>query len=82
MTLPNRNAEKKISEYEGFEAFSTFLKSASGIALTPSKHYLVAARIKSILKKYKIDNLEVLVEKLKISTNSSLREDVIDVIVP
>ncbi|MGI1677407.1 MAG: protein-glutamate O-methyltransferase CheR [Cellvibrionaceae bacterium] len=78
MNQINTHKKEKAGEYEGFDEFSEFLKSATGIALSANKHYLVAARIKGVLEKYNIDNLVNLVAKLKDRTNSSLRIDVID----
>ncbi len=74
----NIHIQKKTDEYEGFSEFSDFLKSATGIALTENKHWLVASRIKEVLEKHNLKNLVELVGELKKRSNSSLRIDVID----
>ncbi len=59
-----------------FKAFCDFLQKTSGITITPSKSYLVSARIRTIMENYQLFTLANLVSEIKI--NKELHQDIID----
>lgn len=60
-----------------FKAFCDYLQKASGITLTPSKSYLVSARIRNIMTEYKLSNLSELIRELN-KRNTVLHQEIID----
>jgi chemotaxis protein methyltransferase CheR len=66
------------NDSEDYKHFRAFLEEACGILLGDNKAYLVNSRLKPILLKYEIKNLNQLVSKLRTSTNKTLKDDVVD----
>ena len=66
------------NESEDYKQFSAFLQDACGILLGENKAYLVNSRVKSVLLKYGLKDLNHLVSQLKNSVNCQLKEDVVD----
>ena len=66
------------NESEDYKQFSAFLQDACGILLGENKAYLVNSRVKSVLLKYGLKDLNHLVSQLKNSVNRQLKEDVVD----
>lgn len=61
-----------------YEAFKTFLQDACGILLGENKQYLVKSRLRRILEENELNTLGELLDRLKRSGRSNLREVVID----
>ncbi len=61
-----------------YEAFKTFLQDACGILLGENKQYLVKSRLRRILEENQLTTLGELLDRLKRSGRSNLREVVID----
>lgn len=61
-----------------YEAFKTFLQDACGILLGENKQYLVKSRLRRIMEENKLSTLGELLERVKRSGRSSLKEVVID----
>ncbi|HET8849545.1 MAG TPA: protein-glutamate O-methyltransferase CheR, partial [Marinobacter sp.] len=61
-----------------YEAFKTFLQDACGILLGENKQYLVKSRLRRILEDNTLNSLGELLERMKRSGRTSLRETVID----
>ncbi|MDX1553907.1 MAG: protein-glutamate O-methyltransferase CheR [Marinobacter sp.] len=61
-----------------YEAFKTFLQDACGILLGENKQYLVKSRLRRIMEENKLHTLGDLLERVKRSGRSSLKEVVID----
>lgn len=61
-----------------FESFRRFLQEACGIFLAENKQYLVTTRIRKILLDNNLASLTELVEQMKLSRHSKLRDQVID----
>lgn len=61
-----------------YEAFKSFLQDACGILLGENKQYLVKSRLRRILEENQMITLGDLLQRLKTSSRSSLREVVID----
>lgn len=61
-----------------YEAFKSFLQDACGILLGENKQYLVKSRLRRILEENQMTTLGDLLQRLKNSSRSSLREVVID----
>jgi len=63
---------------EEFVEFRIFLKTAAGIDLSDNKQYLVTTRIRRILLDNCLQNLGELTQKIRLSSNRQLRQQVID----
>jgi len=61
-----------------FEFLCTFLKSRSGLALTPEKRYLVESRLSPVCRQFEMDDLPALVKGLKGGRNSILEQAVVE----
>lgn len=61
-----------------YEAFKTFLQDACGILLGENKQYLVKSRLRRIMEENRLNTLGDLLERVKRSGRSSLKEVVID----
>ena len=61
-----------------FERFRVFLQEACGIFLAENKQYLVTTRIRKILSDNQLDSLSALVDQMRQSRHSKLRDQVID----
>jgi chemotaxis protein methyltransferase CheR len=61
-----------------YEAFKTFLQDACGILLGENKQYLVKSRLRRIMEENSLHSLGDLLERVKRSGRSSLKEVVID----
>ncbi|MCL7944809.1 protein-glutamate O-methyltransferase CheR [Marinobacter sp. ATCH36] len=61
-----------------YEAFKTFLQDACGILLGDNKQYLVKSRLRRIMEENKLNTLAELLERVKRTGRSSLKEVVID----
>ncbi len=70
--------ERHKLEQGEFEYFRQFLQQACGIFLGENKQYLVATRIRGILLENNLDSLTAVVDEMKRSRHSRLREKVID----
>jgi chemotaxis protein methyltransferase CheR len=66
------------NESEDYKQFRAFLENACGILLGDNKAYLVNSRLKPILQKYDLVNLNQLVSKLNGSMSRALKDDVVD----
>jgi|TARA_R110001599_G_scaffold142819_2_gene323644 chemotaxis protein methyltransferase CheR len=66
------------NESEDYKQFRAFLENACGILLGDNKAYLVNSRIKSVLQKYELPNLNQLVSKLNGAAQPGLKDDVVD----
>ena len=64
---------------EEFREFRDYLKDVSGIDLGDNKQYLVATRIRRILKEYQCQSLSELTAMIKSHSNGGVRQKVIDV---
>ena len=60
-----------------FDAFCEYLQKASGITITPTKAYLVTARIRTIMSDYQFSQLSELINELK-KNNRNLHQRIID----
>ncbi|MFT5422077.1 MAG: chemotaxis protein methyltransferase CheR [Candidatus Endobugula sp.] len=60
-----------------FKAFCDYLQKSSGITITPSKSYLVSARIRNIMLDYKLNDLYQLIAELN-RNNKLLHQKIID----
>lgn len=63
---------------DDFAFISRLLKERSGLALTSDKAYLIATRMKPILKDHNLQDVSAMVKALKSGRNSKLAEDVVD----
>ena len=61
-----------------YEAFKTFLQDACGILLGDNKQYLVKSRLRRIMEENKLSTLGDLLNRVKRTGRSSLKEVVID----
>lgn len=61
-----------------YDRFRSFLQSACGILLGDNKEYLVNSRLKPVLAKNGLRNLNELVEVLERRSSIALREEVVD----
>jgi chemotaxis protein methyltransferase CheR len=61
-----------------YEAFKTFLQDACGILLGDNKQYLVKSRLRRIMEENRLNTLGDLLERVKRTGRSSLKEVVID----
>lgn len=61
-----------------YETFKTFLQDACGILLGDNKQYLVKSRLRRILEENQLNTLGELMDRLRRSGRSNLRETVID----
>ena len=61
-----------------YNIFRDFLAEACGIFLGDSKQYLVASRLKKLMEENQIDSLSGLVAKVRLVSNGSLRDAVVD----
>lgn len=61
-----------------YEAFKTFLQDACGILLGDNKQYLVKSRLRRIMEENNLDTLGELLERVKRTGRSGLKEVVID----
>ncbi|MHB8346857.1 MAG: CheR family methyltransferase [Acidiferrobacterales bacterium] len=63
---------------EDYDGFRAFLEDACGIVLGDNKHYLVSSRLSPLLAESGLPSLRDLLLRLKIGTDSRLRDRVID----
>ncbi len=61
-----------------FEFLRAFLKTRSGLALTPEKRYLVESRLSPICRRFEMDNLSQLVTVLKGGRGASIENAVVE----
>lgn len=61
-----------------YEAFKSFLQDACGILLGDNKQYLVKSRLRRIMEENKLNTLGDLLERVRPTGRSSLKEVVID----
>jgi len=61
-----------------YKSFQIFLEKACGIVLGENKHYLVSSRLNRLMKENNIPSLQVLVDTLTKTLNSTLRTKVIE----
>ncbi len=61
-----------------YESFKSFLQDACGILLGENKQYLVKSRLRRIMEEQELTTLGELLEQIKRSRRSNLREVVID----
>jgi chemotaxis protein methyltransferase CheR len=61
-----------------YEAFKSFLQDACGILLGENKQYLVKSRLRRIMEENKLSTLGDLLDRVKRTGRSSLKEVVID----
>jgi chemotaxis protein methyltransferase CheR len=61
-----------------YETFKSFLQNACGILLGENKQYLVKSRLRRIMEEHELATLGELLERIKRSGRSNLREVVID----
>lgn len=61
-----------------YESFKSFLQDACGILLGENKQYLVKSRLRRIMEEHELTTLGELLERIKSSRRSNLREVVID----
>ena len=61
-----------------YESFKSFLQDACGILLGENKQYLVKSRLRRIMEEHELSTLGQLLERIKRSARSNLREVVID----
>jgi len=61
-----------------FSTLAAFLKSNSGLALTPDKAYLVSSRLLPVAQQYSLKSVDELVSKLNASVPPRLKQDVIE----
>jgi len=61
-----------------YESFRTFLEDACGIVLGENKHYLVTSRLTRLLDEFNCSSLGVMIEKIKLASNTSLKSKIID----
>jgi chemotaxis protein methyltransferase CheR len=66
------------NESDDYKQFSAFLQNACGILLGENKAYLVNSRVKPVLTKYGLKDLNHLVAQLKSTINRQLKDDVVD----
>lgn len=66
------------NESQDYKLFRAFLEEACGILLGDNKAYLVNSRLKPILQKYGIKDINQLVNQLKLPGNRMLKDDVVD----
>jgi len=66
------------SQKNEYDAFRKFLEEACGILLGDNKSYLVSSRLKPVIAKHNVTGLGELLSKLKLSSSSALREEVVD----
>tara|TARA_R110001592_G_scaffold60539_1_gene184143 strand:- start:5 stop:850 length:846 start_codon:yes stop_codon:yes gene_type:complete len=66
------------NESDDYKHFRAFLEEACGILLGDNKAYLVNSRLKPVLIKYEIKDLNQLIVQLKSSLNRKLKNDVVD----
>jgi chemotaxis protein methyltransferase CheR len=61
-----------------FEFLRAFLKTRSGLALTPEKRYLVESRLSPICRRFEMDNLSQLVTVLKGGRGANIENAVVE----
>jgi len=61
-----------------YESFRTFLEDACGIVLGENKHYLVTSRLTRLLDEFNCSSLGVMIEKIKLASNTGLKGKIID----
>ncbi len=59
--------------------FREFVERKSGIVVSQGKSYLVKSRLQPLLKKYRAQDLNALVQQMKARENSALAQEAIDV---
>ncbi len=77
-TTPVSSTASFRLEAEEFESFRRFLQDACGIFLAENKQYLVTTRIRKILSDNQLPSLAALVDQMRLSRHSKLRDQVID----
>lgn len=78
MTAPGINETKHEFSPLEFQRFRDFLQKACGIDLSRGKQYLVATRMRPILRENGLDNLTGLLERMEQGSDRRLRQQVID----
>ena len=68
----------QVISKEQYDTFRDFLEKSCGILLGDNKHYLVTSRLNRLTKEFSFNTLGELLDSLKMNSNSSLRERVID----
>lgn len=61
---------------DDFEYLATMLKQRSGLTLSPDKVYLLESRLTPLARKTGLDSLEALVQKLRLTKDSTLISEV------
>jgi chemotaxis protein methyltransferase CheR len=61
-----------------FEFLRSFLKTRSGLALTPEKRYLVESRLGPICRRASLASLSALIAEVRLGRNTTLERDVIE----
>ena len=61
-----------------FDYLRTLLKSASGLVLTDDKQYLIESRLLPVAKKLKFETIDAMVEELRRSEASSLKNQIVE----
>lgn len=77
-TAPQPRPMGATMDSSEFESFRLFLQDACGIHLAENKQYLVTTRIRKILQDNQLASLGALVDQLRGSRHSKLREQVVD----
>ncbi len=61
-----------------FDALRAFLKTRSGLALSPDKRYLVESRLSSVCTRFKIDSLSHLVREIRAGRSLALEKATVE----
>jgi len=61
-----------------FEALRAFLKTRSGLALSPDKRYLVESRLASVCTRFKVENLSRLIWEIKSGRSPTIENATIE----
>ncbi len=63
---------------QDYDTFRAFLEEACGIVLGENKHYLVSSRLNRLLRELELDSVGALIDHMKKSPRSGIRERIID----
>ncbi len=63
---------------EDFEVYRKILETTSGLVVTPDKAYLLESRLGPVVRKWELDNIEALSNKLRGSPEKELINDVME----
>jgi chemotaxis protein methyltransferase CheR len=61
-----------------FATLAAFLRARSGHAIGPDKAYLLASRLKPLLRRHGLENLDALADQLRLSPAATLARDVVE----